>query len=192
MARPTLASVEECVNSRIGEPIYCPVTRNKGAAGILLEKLTGIPTSSALLDALDGELKMVPYKRLKNGALVPKETIAVTMLDCKKLNTTPFGDSHCAAKLKRVLIVPYVRDGDNIRLLKPHLFDSGAPSNQCVAAILNADYTAIQNEWITKKELHSRTGTLLQTRTKGPGGTAKKTRAFYLRPAFMKRVINVE
>jgi DNA mismatch repair protein MutH len=156
---------------------------------MLLEKLTGVPTSPALLDALDGELKMVPYKRLKNGKLVPKETIAVTMLNCDHLCTTTFDNSHCAAKMRRMLIVPYLRDGDNIRLLKPTLFDSA--SNQEIFAVLAADYEAIQKEWNTKKELHSETGTLLQTRTKGPGGTAKKTRAFYLRPAFMKKVINL-
>lgn len=190
MERPTLASIEASVKSHIGESIHCPITANKGAPGILLEKLTGVPTSSALLDALDGELKMVPYKRLKNGTLVPKETIAVTMLNCDQLCNTPFADSHCATKLRRMLIVPYVRDGDNIRLLKPTLFDGA--SNGEVFAILAADYTAIQSEWNTKKELHSETGTLLQTRTKGPGGTAKKTRAFYLRPAFMKKVITLE
>ena len=192
MERPTLAAIEEGVKSHVGESISCPITANKGAPGILLEKLTGVPTSSALLDALDGELKMVPYKRLKNGTLVPKETIAVTMLNCDQLCTTAFGDSHCATKLRRMLIVPYVRDGDNIRLLKPTLFDASATCNQEVFAVLAADYAAIQNEWTTKKELHSETGTLLQTRTKGPGGTAKKTRAFYLRPAFMKKVVTLE
>jgi len=188
MERPTLAAIEEAVKRNTGD-IHCPITSNKGAPGLLLEKLTGIPTSSALLDALDGELKMVPYKRLKNGSLVPKETIAVTMLNCDHLCTTAFGDSHCATKLRRMLIVPYLRDGDNIRLLKPTLFD--AATNQEVFAVLAADYEAIQKEWNTKKELHSETGTLLQTRTKGPGGKAKKTRAFYLRPAFMKKVINL-
>lgn len=192
MERPTLAAIEEAVKIHVGESIHCPITANKGSPGILLEKLTGVPTSSALLDALDGELKMVPYKRLKNGTLVPKETIAVTMMNCDKLSTTAFDESHCAAKLRRMLIVPYVRDGDNIRLLKPTLFDASAPCNQEVFALLSADYTAIQIEWTTKKELHSVTGTLLQTRTKGPGGTAKKTRAFYLRPAFMKKVVKLD
>jgi DNA mismatch repair protein MutH len=192
MERPTLAAIQEGVKSRIGESINCPITANKGAPGILLEKLTGVPTSSALLDALDGELKMVPYKLLKNGTLVPKETMAVTMLNCEQLSTTAFGDSHCGTKLRRMLIVPYVRDGDNIRLLKPTLFDASDACNQEVFAVLTADYAAIQNEWNIKKELHSKTGTLLQTRTKGPGGTAKKTKAFYLRKVFMKKVVTLE
>jgi hypothetical protein len=191
MARPTLSSIEEAVKSHIGEPIHCPITANKGAAGILLEKLTGIPQSSALLDALDGELKIVPYKRLKNGTLVPKETIAVTMLNCDQLCTTAFADSHCAIKLRRMLIVPYMRDGDNIRLLKPTLFDAADAANSELFSALATDYAAIQTEWNSKKELHSTTGVLLQTRTKGPGGKAKKTRAFYLRPAFMKKVVIV-
>ena len=192
MARPTLSSIEEAVKSHIGEPLHCPITANKGAAGLLLEKLTGIPTSSALLDALDGEVKIVPYKRLKNGSLVPKETIAVTMLNCDQLCSTNFTDSHCAAKLRRMLIVPYIREGDNIRLLKPTLFDASASCNEELFAVLAADYAAIQSEWLSKKELHSETGALLQTRTKGPGGTAKKTRAFYLRPAFMKKVVSLD
>ena len=32
---------------------------------------------------------------------------------------------------------------------------------------------------------------MMQSRTKGAGGTAKKTRAFYLRPAFMKAVTSL-
>ena len=31
----------------------------------------------------------------------------------------------------------------------------------------------------------------MQSRTKGPGGNARKTRAFYLRPAFLKRVVEL-
>ena len=191
-SRPSIASITEAINRNLSQPLHCPITSNKGAAGTLLEKLTGIPTSSALLDALDGEVKIIPYKRLKNGKLAPKETMAVTMLNCEQLCTTAFTASHCGIKLRRMLIVPYLRDGENIQLLKPTLFESEAPCNREIVATLASDYTAIQAEWLSKKELHSETGVLLQTRTKGPGGLAKKTRAFYLRQAFMKKIVILE
>jgi hypothetical protein len=190
--RPSIASITEAVNRNLANPLHCPVTANKGAAGALLEKLTGIPTSSALLDALDGEVKIIPYKRLKDGKLAPKETMAVTMLNCEQLEKTAFTASHCGIKLRRMLIVPYLRNGENIQLLKPTLFESEAACNSEIVATLASDYASIQSEWLSKKELHSKTGVLLQTRTKGPGGTAKKTRAFYLRQEFMKRIVKID
>ena len=49
------------------------------------------------------------------------------------------------------------------------------------------DYETIQDEWKNKGEITSKTGVLMQSRTKGQGGKAPKTRAFYFRPALMKQ-----
>ena len=189
MERPTLASISASATSLVGQLLLCPKTANKGDAGLLLERLTGIPTSSALLDALDGEVKIFPVKTLRNGERVPKETVAVTMLNHEALASTCWDESHCATKLRRVLFVPYEREGDHIRLLPPILFSQESHAELFVA--LAADYASIQTEWLTKGELHGHTGVLMQSRTKGPGGNAKKTRAFYLRPAFLKQVVEL-
>jgi len=189
MSRPTLSSISDTASALCDTPISCPKTRNKGDAGLLLERLTGIPASSALLDALDGEVKIFPVKTLRNGTLVPKETVAVTMLNFQALGTTAFCDSHCAAKLRRVLFVPYVRKGDTIILMKPVLFSESTHPD--LFAALCTDYDAIQATWLSAGELHGNTGKFLQSRTKGPGGAAKKTRAFYLRPAFLKQVVKL-
>jgi DNA mismatch repair protein MutH len=189
MSRPTLSAINLCASALVNQLIHCPTTKNKGDAGLLLERLTGIPTSSALLDAIDGEVKIFPVKTLRNGTRVPKETVAVTMLNPAALTTTCFEDSHCAAKLRRVLFVPYMREGDHIKLLQPALFT--AETHAELFSVLAADYAAIQNELLTKGELHGETGVMMQSRTKGAGGTAKKTRAFYLRPAFMKAVTSL-
>ena len=50
MQRPTIAAVKACAIKNIDIPHFCPVTKNKGAAGLLFEKLAEIPTSSACLD----------------------------------------------------------------------------------------------------------------------------------------------
>lgn len=189
MERPTLASISATTASLVNQPLLCPKTANKGDAGLLLERLTGIPASSALLDALDGEVKIFPVKTLRNGQRVPKETVAVTMLNHEALASTCWDESHCATKLRRVLLVPYERDGDYIRLLTPVVFSQESHPELFVA--LAADYVAIQTEWLTKGELHGHTGILLQSRTKGAGGTAKKTRAFYLRPSFLTQVVDL-
>ena len=189
MSRPTLNSVATAVAVLVGQPVLCPKTKNKGDAGLLLERLTGIPASSALLDADDGEVKIFPVKTLRTGKRVPKETVAVTMLNHEALASTCWDKSHCASKLRRVLFVPYEREGDHIRLLAPVLFT--AASHPELFAKLAADYAAIQTEWLTKGELHGNTGVLMQSRTKGPGGKAKKSRAFYLRPAFLNELVEL-
>ena len=85
MQRPTIAAVKACAIKNIDIPHFCPVTKNKGAAGLLFEKLAEIPTSSACLDCLDGEVKLYPLKTLKRGDIVPKETVAITMMKPKTL-----------------------------------------------------------------------------------------------------------
>ena len=189
MSRPTLSNISTTATALVGQLLHCPKTKNKGDAGLLLERLTGIPASSALLDAIDGEVKIFPVKRLRNGSLVPKETVAVTMLNHEALASKCWSESHCAEKLRRVLFVPYEREGDHIRLMDPVLFSEDSHTE--LFARLAADYSAIQSDWLTKAELHGQTGVLLQTRTKGPGGAAKKTRAFYLRPTFLKQVVTL-
>jgi len=79
--RIKIADLQEGIKTIVGTVINRPITKNKGEVGVLLEKLTGIPQSSACLDCEDGELKVFPVKRNKAGKLIPKETIAVTMIN---------------------------------------------------------------------------------------------------------------
>ena len=181
----TLAIVEEKLLPHVGKAVLCPICPNKGIAGILMEKLAGIPQTSNIVDCEDGEVKSFPLKSLKNGSLVPKETVAVTMVQPESLLTVPFADSNVCKKLTRVLYLPLVRDGDNIILVKPVLHEL-SPSNP-IYAQLEADYNSICAYYKETKTLSGSTnlGLFLQTRTKGAGhGTT--SRAFYLRTNFLK------
>jgi len=56
--------------------------RNKGWAGQVLERYIGLGVSN--IQAPNGgywELKMVSLKNLKNGAITPKETMQITMIN---------------------------------------------------------------------------------------------------------------
>jgi DNA mismatch repair protein MutH len=184
MQRPTLEDVHRLVQ---GLPsLHCPKTSNKGLLGLLLERLTGIPQTSAQLDCVDGEVKSFPLKRLKNGTLVPKETIAVTMLNKDRLSEeATFASSHCGTKLNRVLYIPYLREGTVVHFFPP----SDVRMTDAMCEALSADYTAIRTGFLEHSALTSATGVYLQNRTKGAGRGAPKTRAFYLRKKFIEQFI---
>lgn len=172
----------------IGKEYRLPITANKGLPGTFLETLLDIPHTSNCLDCSDGELKLFPVKKLKNGKLVPKETIAVTMLSTDELRTNAFRMSKCYKKMSRMLIVPYYRTGDDIRFMNPRIVESGSVDFEELYNTLESDYEQIRKNYIENGSLHSATGKLLQTRTKG-AGHGSTSRAFYLRPAFMKQYI---
>ena len=163
-----------------------PITTNKGKPGQFLEDLLGIPHSSECLDCLDGEVKTFPLKILKNGTLVPKETIAVTMLNKDELSTNDFISSKCCKKLSKVLLVPYYRIGNTIKFLTPKIIDKDSSDSLEIYKVLESDYNEIRKKYLETGDFSSSTGTLLQNRTKGAGhGTT--SRAFYLRQEFMKQ-----
>jgi hypothetical protein len=167
-----------------------PETKNKGLSGLFLEKLLGIPPTSNCLDCSDGELKLFPLKKLKCGTYVPKESIAVTMLSPGELRTQDFNSSKCCKKMSRMLLVPYYRTGDIIQFRTPKIIDRTDAQFHDVYATIESDYHAIQTHYVETGILQSKTGTLLQNRTKGAGhGTT--SRAFYLRPAFIKQCMRL-
>jgi hypothetical protein len=172
----------------VGTVYTLPKTANKGLPGQFLEDLLGIPHTSNCLDCVDGEVKLFPVKKLKKGGLVPKETIAVTMLSTEELRTCDFNTSKCCKKLSRMLVVPYYRIGDTIRFMAPKLIDRSVADYAEVYTTIESDYNQIRKNYIETGLLQSATGTLLQNRTKGKGH-GSTSRAFYLRPEFMKRCI---
>lgn len=178
----SIAEVQEKLSTIVNIPMFCPKISNKGAVGHLLEEKVGIPKSSACLDCLDGEIKVVPFKKLKNGTLVPKETTAITMLSEDDLRKHDFSESRCYRKMLSMLMIPYIRDRDTVTFYKEtHIRLEGE-----ILEILKADYDAIRQQFIDTGILQSKTGKYLQNRTKGPG-SLKKTRAFFLKTNFTKR-----
>lgn len=173
---------------------------NKGEVGILLEKLCGIPQSSALLDCLDGELKLFPLKYNENKQrFVPKESISVTMHHSEVDQHVPFEESKVFSKLEKVLFVGYF-DANckgskerKIQFLNAFMFD--IHEHPKIYEELRSDYEKIKEYYKCHGRITGKVGTLLQSRTKGIGGfkkdgtMRKKTRAFYLKPLFVFDVI---
>ena len=186
MQLPTIDTVTNKCKTLIGTVFNLPKTRNKGDAGLLLERLTGIPMSSACLDCEDGEVKVYPLKQLKDGTIVPKETVAITMMKPEDLATVSWEASRVKKKIDRVLFVGYLRDGDNVTFNNYFLMTATDPKCTKLYQTFKEDYEALQNKWLLEGTITSSTGKLIQSRTKGPGGNAPKTRAFYFRPALIK------
>lgn len=184
----TVAEIHAKILPLVGNKYTLPVTANKGLPGLFLEDLLGIPHTSSCLDCSDGELKLFPVKKFKDGKLGPKETIAVTMLSTDDLRTCEFNSSKCCKKMSRMLVVPYYREGDTIQYMSPRIVDKSSPEFAELYATIESDYNEIRKTYIENGGLHSKTGTLLQNRTKG-AGHGSTSRAFYLRPEFMKRCV---
>jgi DNA mismatch repair protein MutH len=182
---PLLSEIYALLHPHAGKTLACALTKNKGVAGFLVESLAGIPQTSNCLDCDDGEVKCFPLKRLKNGTLVPKETIAVTMIQPDRLTATEWEDSNAYKKLRNCLYIPYLRtDAEHITLYSPYIFNIAPASD--IFGTLKADYDGIVEHMRTTGSLSdsSALGKYLQNRTKGPGH-GSVSRAFYLRPSFI-------
>jgi len=176
--RPTIQNVKLHYEQLSDYTFTLPKTKNKGEVGLFLEKQLGIPASSATLDCVDGEVKCFPLH--ESGKV--KESVAVTMMHKEfQIKKEAFEESKVYQKLKKTLFIPYVRKGDEIRFFPCMLFDESHP----LFIHLKNDYLLLQNSPLT-----GRYGMYLQTRTKGPGH-GSTSRAFYLRPHFLQKLINL-
>ena len=72
--------------------------------------------------------------------------------------------------------------------MNPKVIDRSSADFAELYSTVEADYNAIRHNFLENGTLESKTGTLLQNRTKGPGH-GSSSRAFYLRPVFMKKYI---
>lgn len=194
LPRPTLSeSLKSFRMSVKGHSFFCPKSKNKGAVGLLLEGKLGIPTSSACLDCIDGEIKAFPQTKatsrsrlakqfdLKEGDYLASETVAITMMKPHELPSTKFEDSRLYKKIKNVLFISYVRDGDNVSFNKEIIFNDTNPLFQQIVA----DYETIKIHYEIYGFTKGSVGKLLQVRTKGPGKGAPKSHAFYFRRQFL-------
>lgn len=167
--------------------------RNKGWAGQVLERHLGLGVSN--IQAPNGgrwELKMVSLKKLKNGSIVPKETMQITMINPNQVKVTSFEDSHLLAKLKETIICARLYNDINETksiLVSVGKFDLG---NKELYEQVKKDYDLVKDTLNAKgfRALTGAMGVYVQPRTKGPGH-GSISRAFYARPVFIKKILNI-
>lgn len=164
--------------------------QNKGWKGLILERLAGLETNvSKAPNGLSYELKSVSFHYVK-GQLVPKETMAITMVNPQELKEHSFYKSHCWDKLKSIVFCAVMWHGKNserAELLKVASLDF-AEDDELIQEI-KADYDFIREKLIKHgfKSLTGKDGKWIQARTKGPGH-GSISRAFYARKGFVKKI----
>jgi len=172
--------------------------QNKGWKGLVLERLAGLATNvTKAPNGLTYELKSVAFHTV-GGVLVPKETMAITMINPEELKRDEFFDSHCWAKLKTIVFCAVAWNGKNAKTAKLLAVTSldFAKDDQLIKEI-KADYDFIRAKLIAEdfSALTGKDGKWIQARTKGAGGvnprTGKRrpiTRAFYARTKLVKEI----
>jgi DNA mismatch repair protein MutH len=166
---------------------------NKGWCGHVLERYLGLPINSSQSPNFGSwELKIVPLKKLMNGKIVVKETMAITMIDPVNVVLKPFEESHLLAKLRKAVVCARMfesKQEECTLLVRVATFDLG---NAEIYNQVRADYEEVR-ETIRTKGFHALTGAmgvLVQPRTKGAGhGTT--SRAFYARTQFVTKILGL-
>lgn len=164
--------------------------QNKGWKGLALERVAGLmPNISKAPNGLSWELKSVSFHEVK-GKLVPKETMAITMINPEELKKHSFFESHCWAKLKAIIfcaVAWHGQNADEAELIKVTSLDF-SETDELIQEI-KADYDFIRNKLIKKgfKSLTGKDGKWIQARTKG-AGHGSTSRAFYARTALVKKI----
>lgn len=164
--------------------------QNKGWKGLTLERLAGLSNNNEQApNGLGFELKSVAFHMVK-GQYVPKETMAITMINPVNLVSTSFLESHCWAKLKSLVFCAVSWNGRHnpeSKLLKVKSFDF-IESDTLINEI-KADYEFIQNKLINHgfTSLTGKDGKWIQARTKG-AGHGSTSRAFYARKELVKEI----
>ena len=178
---------------KYGITTYETGKQNKGWKGLVLELLAGLQTN--ILKAPNGltyELKSVSFYYVK-GKLVPKETMAISMINPEELKTSSFFKSHVWAKLKTLVFCAVMWNGKNsqkAKLLAVTSLDF-TKDDQLIKEI-EADYEFVRTKLITQgfKALTGKDGKWIQARTKGRGH-GSVSRAFYARTGLVKKIFEI-
>lgn len=170
---------------------------NKGWAGHAFERYLGLPINSAQSPNFGSwELKVIPIKTLKNGKLQFKETMAVTMIDPYNVAKTPFEESHLLSKLRKAVVVSRTVGSNHSEpsfVHKVNTLDLG--NNTELYDSVRSDYELVRSCLLDENRgftaLTGKMGLFIQPRTKGKGH-GSISRAFYARPRFLAKFIELE
>jgi DNA mismatch repair protein MutH len=178
---------------KYGITTYEKGKQNKGWKGLVLERLAGLKTNiSKAPNGLTYELKSVSFYN-KKEMLVPKETMAITMINPDELKAHSFFESHCWAKLKTLVFCAVMWHGKNAEqaeLIKVASLDF-AEDDELIKQI-KADYDLIRNKLVKSgfKSLTGKDGKWIQARTKG-AGHGSTSRAFYAKKDLVKKIFEL-
>ncbi|MDE2951006.1 MAG: MutH/Sau3AI family endonuclease [Chloroflexota bacterium] len=180
---------------KVGEchGIYATVNgrQNKGWAGQVCERHLGLPLNSARSPNFGSwELKVVPLKYLKNGALVFKETMAICMIDKVEVARNDFYASHLLRKLSKMVVVARTVESDYTEPSYVYKVIDFVLSEELYEHI-EKDYDEVRSVIRDPRRgfdcLTGRMGVLVQPRTKGPGH-GSQSRAFYARKELLREI----
>jgi len=177
---------------KYGITTYETGKQNKGWKGLVLERLAGLKANvSKAPNGLTYELKSVSF-HYKKDKLVPKETMAITMINPKELKESEFFDSHCWAKLKAIVFCVVAWHGKNAEkaeLLEVISLDFSKTDDLIME--IKTDYDFIRNKLITQgfDSLTGKDGKWIQARTKGSKNS--ETRTFYARPKLVAKIFEM-
>ncbi len=167
---------------------------NKGWVGHTLERYLGIPINSSRSPNFGSwELKAVSLRYLKNGNLVPKETMWITMIDPVEVAAKEFEDSHLFTKMRKLLIVARVFESQREERTLLHGATGFDLDNSDTYSQVKSDYDLIRNTIRTTgfDTLTGKIGVLVQPRTKGRGH-GSTSRAFYARKGFLSHILGID
>ncbi len=178
---------------RYGITVWKNGRKNKGWAGQVIEHYLGLPQNS--LQAPDfgaWELKVVPLRRMPDGTVRVKESMAITMLEPAEVVASKFEDSHLYDKLRSMIVV--ARIFENVQETSSLLHSAAAfdLDNATIYKQVKEDYEAIRETIRTKgiQLLTGKTGKYIQARTKGRG-YGSTSHAFYARALFVAHILNL-
>lgn len=164
--------------------------QNKGWKGLTLERVAGLDNNSYRgPNGLAWELKSVSFYSVQ-GLLVPKETMAITMVNPQDLTDHAFFESHCWDKLKSMILCAVMwhgKDAQQAELLSVASFDF-LETDDLIQEI-KADYDLIRAKLLESgfSSLTGKDGQWMQARTKG-AGHGSTSRAFYARKAMVAKI----
>lgn len=173
---------------------YRPGKVNKGWAGHVLERYLGLQINSSQAPNFGSwELKSIPLRYKKNGELIFKETMAVTMIDPVNVKEKEFEESHLLAKLRKAVVVARIV-GKSVDEPTPIHSVTELNLSSEMYEVVKADYDLVRKTLLDPTQgfeaLTGSMGVYIQPRTKGQGH-GSTTRAFYARPKFLTKFIEL-
>jgi DNA mismatch repair protein MutH len=167
--------------------------QNKGWKGLVLERLAGLQTNvSKAPNGLSYEIKSVSFYHVR-GELVPKETMAIGMINPLELINHSFFESHCWNKLKSMVfcaVMWHGKDNPQAELFKVTSLDFAKSDN--LIKEIELDYEFIRDKLRSQgfESLTGKDGKWIQARTKGPGH-GSVSRAFYARKQLVSKIFEL-